>query len=241
MKQFNLGLKPFSRPLKLKFHNYADRLALPQAPASQDWGLALQTPWEMYANDKVGDCFFAMAGHAFMCWTANAQGNQALFTDQQILDAYHQCVGPGDPGTDPSEGLKYLQATGIAGHKFGPCVSIDPGNQSEVMLACWLFGGLFVGVELPEGWESTHAWDVYPSGDPDGAIAGGHAVWASGYDVNNGLTLVSWGDEYLIAWDALAKYSMGVVGSVPPDWIADTSLAPSGFDLEALLADEKAL
>jgi hypothetical protein len=108
-----------------------------------------------------------------------------------------------------------------------------------MMVASYLFGGLFICISCPEAWENDQIWDATNS-----PIAGGHAVWSPGYDnVNNpkGLAMVTWGGVRLMTLAGSDQHTSQIVVSVPTDWIADNNLAPSGFDVPQLLADEAAL
>jgi hypothetical protein len=73
---------------------------LAPAPASIDWTAKISS-WPMMANDTLGDCTCAAAGHMIECWTANL-GDAFTPTNTQIIAAYSATSGyvPGDPATD---------------------------------------------------------------------------------------------------------------------------------------------
>lgn len=256
MQTFKLGLRPLVHPVKLQFKRYANLSILPTPPAKVDWSLGMTSGWTMLGNgpdpgnppavkDGVGDCFFAAATELIRCTTANAQSAQAQLGTADTLKAYGLCTGfdPSDPstdrGTEPGQGFTFLCNTGIAGHKFGPIVQIDVSKEDEVRAAQFLFPGLMMGVDFPSDWESAPVWDVTTS-----QIEGGHEIYLFAYDNTDPTMmgrLATWGMERAFTWAAAQKFVNQLTATIPPEWIADNGLAPSGFDLQALLADEQSL
>lgn len=240
-----LGKKPARHDLRtLRLSKYLK--ALPAAGPFADWTSAVQVPWGMDGNDKVGDCFWAMCAHAVMTWSANS-GDIIVPTTDQVLEAYSAATGynPSDPnsdqGTEMVAGLNFMRQTGIAGNKIGAYVAVDWKNHDEVMSALMLFGGLLIGVAFPQAWFNTHHWRGLPALSP---IAGGHAIWSprailSAPPVaNDGLGIVSWGDgSYWMTWDALDQFCDEMFVTLPPEWLNADGQAPNGLDIAALQAD----
>ena len=235
------GLKPVIERPKLKLSQYVDAAKLPVINSPVRWTMALMTDWGMMGNDSVGDCFWAAAAHAFMTWTANS-GIQASFTDQQVLAAYSAATGydPSDPatdqGTDLIQGMNFLKKTGIAGYKTGPYIEVPLDDMQLVHSAHWIFGGMLVGVEFHKDWEQRVIWDISSS-----PVLGGHMVYSGDYFTGpDKLGIVTWGEDRFLTTAALKAYGVAIV-TVPEAWIADNGLAPSGFALQDLLADEAKL
>jgi hypothetical protein len=160
---FRLGKKPpriDARTLQLA--NYLPRQgteaqrarALAPAPPSIDWTAKISS-WPMMANDTLGDCTCAAAGHMIECWTANL-GDAFTPTNAQVIAAYsatgHYIVG--DPATDNGavelDVLNYWRQQGIAGHKIDAYASLDlhndPHNQDCAKQAISLFGGVYIAM-----------------------------------------------------------------------------------------------
>jgi hypothetical protein len=252
---YKLGLRPLVHPIKLRLKDYVNLSVLPAVPPRIDWSLGMTSGWSMLGNgpdpdnppgvNGVGDCFFAAATELIRVTTANAQTAQAALGTSDTLKAYGLCTGWDaknphyDPGTEPGQGFNFLCNTGIAGHKFGPIVEIDRKNEDLVRAGMALFPGLMMGVDFPADWENAPLWDVTTS-----PIEGGHEIYLFAYDNADPKVLgrlATWGMERLISWAAAPKFINQLTATIPPEWIADNNLAPSGFDLEALLADEQAL
>lgn len=254
--RLKLGLKPAVNRPKLNLKNYVNLSVLPTPPPKGDWSLALSDGFSMLGNGPdpdnppgaeggAGCCFFAAATELIRCVTANAQSVEATLTTGDNLRAYSLCTGwnPKDPatdqGTEPGAGFNFLMHTGIAGHKFGPIVAVDWTKPDMVRAAQWLFPGLMMGVDFPEDWEMTRVWDLTTS-----PVVGGHEIYLFAWDdsISNEIgSIASWGESIPMTWAAAQKYINQLTATVAPEWIADNNLAPSGFDLEHLMADEKAM
>jgi len=230
----------------LHFANYV-RDQLPQPPASCAWSGKVAS-WPMMLNDRLGDCAIAGPGHQIEAWTANA-GAEFTPTDDQILAAYSAvsgydpATGAGDNGCVELDVLNYWRANGIAGHKIGAFVALEPRNHQQVQEGLWLFGGVYIGLSLPLSAQNQQVWSapvapwlahMLPQYQP--GSWGGHAVYVVDYD-QRGLTCVTWGALQRMTWSFLDTYCDEAWGIVSQDWIEQSGQAPSGFDLAALTAD----
>jgi hypothetical protein len=104
--------------------------ALPAPPVSVDVSLKVKA-WGVRDNDQIGDCTCAAAGHLIMEWTANSGNKMVAPTDQEI------------------DVLNYWRQTGIARHKIGAYVALEPANHTHVMDSVYIFEGCYIGVQLP--------------------------------------------------------------------------------------------
>jgi hypothetical protein len=249
-----LGKKPHRedpRTLQLASYLGAAGSPLPVPPAAIDWGAAVPT-WPMFLNDQIGDCTCAAAGHQIESWTADHHA-EAVVTDAQVLAAYEAITGynPNDPSTDQGavelDVLKYWRQTGIAGHKIGAFVQVARRHGSandaawirEIKVAIALFGGVYIGLALPESAQTQTVWSVPISG-PTGRGApgswGGHAVNVPAYDPQN-FTCITWGERKKMTPNFMLTYCDEVWAILSPDWVTGAVPAPSGFNLAALQAD----
>ena len=120
--------------------------ALPAPPASLDISTKVSS-WGMMANDQLGDCTCAAAGHLIMEWTANAGKQTVTPTDQQIIAAYsaitgyNPVTGANDNGANEVDVLNYWRQTGIAGDQIGGYVALEPANHTHVMDSVYMFEG----------------------------------------------------------------------------------------------------
>jgi hypothetical protein len=159
----------------------------------------------------IGDCF-AAGSVRFAALSALSRG-RVLFKNEKdmlaaALDMYAKSTGwdinqtdsqgnnPTDQGTDPTQGFKWLQTTGLlcsdgSRHKFGPMLSVDPTKWPEVVTAFEIAEGIMIGVNFPEAWEDAKVWDKTNS-----PIAGGHEI--PGYSnlklTTSGIEIDTWGN-----------------------------------------------
>lgn len=229
----------------LQLANYLTPSALPKAPPNVDWASKVSS-WPMMANDKIGDCTCAAAGHLIQGWTSNA-GKIFVPPDSSIIGAYSAITGydpksgANDNGANELDVLGYWRTKGIAGHKITAFAALEPGNHDHIKDAVYLFGGCYIGVALPISAQTQAVWSVPPGGaNGPGAPGswGGHAVPVISYDAR-GLTVITWGALKRMTWQFWDTYCDESYAVLSADWIAANKSAPSGFDLAALLADLK--
>ncbi len=189
-------------PRTLKLTDYLTALPVP----TKIFGFGgLYLDWGMLGNDQYGDCVFASAGHQTMLWNKRAGHDVPMSATETLLD-YSDVTGfdPKDPNSDNGtyviDALKYRKATGVrdaAGgrHKIEAYVSIDPKNFALAMQACYVFGVIEMGFEVPETiwdqFDNGEYWDVV---DPNAAIIGGHDVcWVGSRNSAARATCITWG------------------------------------------------
>jgi hypothetical protein len=132
--------------------------------------------------------------------------------DSTIVQYYEQWDGynPVDPTSDQGgvelDVLNDWRQQGFAGHTLEAFTAIDLGTEDAgleprdtgnaqqqagygavrhlVQTAIWLFGGAYIGVELPLTAQKQDVWDVTSDNHPDAEPGswGGHAVYVVGYE-----------------------------------------------------------
>jgi hypothetical protein len=242
MKLGRKAIKTDTRTLRLR--DYITP-ALPPPPTAADWTKGI-AGFGMMLNDSLGDCTIAGAGHAVQVWSANT-GVEATPPDSAILAAYEAWDGynPSDPTTDCGgvelDVLNDWRNQGLAGHALLAFADPNVANLTEVRQAINLFGGLYIGLNLPLTAQSQDVWDVVPRA---GAKArpgswGGHCVFVPAYDAN-GFTCITWGARKTMTLAFWKKYCDEAHALLSQDWIG-ASGSPAGFNQAQLLADLAAI
>jgi hypothetical protein len=240
--RFRLGKKPAVFDSRtLRFGAYLGT-RLPAPPQAIDWGKNVAS-WPMYLNDKYGDCTCAAAGHMIENWTA-AVGKEKSPSDAQILKFYEHFTTPSpENGCDMLSVLKYWRSTGLAGDKIMAFAQLELRNLNELKDAVSIFGGCYIGVELPKfavsaSDLSTVPW-VVPSQGPVGDAApdpeGGHCIPAVAYDSRN-LYVVTWGMVKSMSWQFYTDYADEAYAILSNDFLSKNK-TPAGFDLAQLKQD----
>lgn len=222
--------------------------SLPSPPPSTD--LTAKVPaWGMMENDQIGDCTCAAAGHLLMEWTANAGKKMFTPSDKQIVAAYsaitgyNPTTGANDNGAVEVDVLNYWRQTGIAGHKIGAYVSLEPSNHNHIMDAVYIFEGCYIGMQLPVSAQAQvqnhQPWSVPPggaTGDGKPGSWGGHAVPVVAYD-SRGVTVVTWGALQMMTWSFWEVYCDEAYAILSKDYLTGKKTTPQGFSVAQLNAD----
>lgn len=243
MKFGKLAPKPHRKTLKAT--RYMAQVPAPPEKVYREYKIP-PGMWEMFANDSLGDCTCAAIAHMLMLVTAHT-GTMVVPTVDEVVKVYSAVSGyvPGDDSTDNgaaiSDVLDYWQTQGISGHKILGWAAIDPTDIVAVKKAIWIFGGIDIGVNLPNiamtQLNSGQPWDVVPD---DGGIDGGHSVPNFGYG-SQGTNCITWGQRQGMSWEWFAKYADEAYAVITQDWMDAQGKTPSGFDLATLQADLAAL
>jgi hypothetical protein len=238
---YRLGRLPRKEDSRnLKAERYMTQVSPP--PLAVDWGEKVpEIP--LYANNRVGDCTCASHGHEIGSWTFNASGAELIFKDDQILAAYSAVSGynPDDPQTDVGatllDVLKYARSVGIGGHPVYAYVELTPSNHDQIKQAINLFGGIYVGVNLPITAQSQigGVWTVGSGFEGQPGSWGGHAIYVPTYD-ETGLTCFTWGARQRMNWGFWDYYCDEGYAVISNDFIYNGK-DPQGFDLATLNAD----
>jgi hypothetical protein len=240
--KFRLGRKAVVRDSRtFKLAKYLNKAVLPTPPVSVDWTKGTQS-WGMMLNDQLGDCTIAGAAHAIQVWT---QANESMVTlpDSVIESFYETWDGyrPNDPDSDQGgielNVLKQWRNGGMDGHKLDAFADADVQDINEVKLAIYLFGGLYIGFDVPNNMDETPGaiWDIAGAGP----ISGGHCVHVAGYDTNY-VYVISWGSVYKMTWAFWLKYVDEAHTLLSFDWIKN-SVSPNGFAQAVLEQDLSAI
>jgi len=248
--QLKLGrLAPHSEAThpRLKLENFLTSGYSLTVPPVVDY-LSKVTTWPVSLNDRLGDCTAAAAGHLRESWTAYAQGATTVTTDADILTFYEECSGyiPGRPDTDQGavmqDCLNIWRKTGLAGDKILAFFQINPSNLAEIKTALYTFGGIYVGVNLPNS-----ALDQFEAGQPwdynsrlDNRIAGGHCVHLGAIDSSGLMTVTTWGRTQQVTPAWWAKFTEESWAAATVDWVKN-NVSPEGLDTAALNAEFQAL
>jgi hypothetical protein len=233
---------------------YMTLSTLPTPPASFNyWPLANQAAVaDILGNNTLGDCTAAGACHLADVYSAGG-GSQAAMTSAQAIAFYSLSTGynPADPSTDQGGDevtvLTDWQTKGLDGaglHAIKGFVSVDGSNAALLFASCWLFGGLYFGLELTEAMANTSGsgflW-VPGTANPND----GHCVVGAGGDSSGKgqIQINTWGLLGGFEMDAIAELCVESAGGtvfvpISAEWVnAAKSAAPSGFDWEQLASD----
>lgn len=234
------AIKTDSRTLKLS--PYMKALAPP--PVSVDWTKGIKS-WGMMLNDTLGCCTIAGVGHATQVFSAET-GQEITVPDSVVLQYYEKWDGyvNGDASTDNGgielDVLTNWKAQGFNGHTLLAFADPTVSNHAEVMQGINLFGGAYIGMNVPNYIVSNSpdiptVWEI-PTARQDATIEGGHCVFVCGYN-SFGVTFISWGQLYQMSWAYWDMFVDEAHCLLSQDWINAKGVDVQGFALAQLQAD----
>jgi len=229
--QVRLGKKPYRHDDRtLKAAELLAEAPLTISPSTLDWFKGGPASG-MMANDQYGDCTIAAAGHLVQTWTGN-NGSVVTIPDDQLVSTYFTLSGGEDSGLVMLDVLNYWRTTGIAGHKILGFALADPYDQLELQQASLLFGGLYLGLNMPRAWQWQTVWDVAAGSDGVPGTWGGHAVSLGTFDAD-GIEIFTWGYRQRVTWGGIRKYCDEPWAVFSPEWLK-SGKSPSDFLQDAL-------
>jgi hypothetical protein len=207
---------------------------IPNPPSSVPMPLCV---WPMADNDRLGCCAEAGRVHVNQAgaeittepWTY--QGDASLETE------YFGLTGGQDTGLLLPQVLVPWHEGKLAGGRNGGYAVVNPKNTTAVKQGIWIFGNLYIGVNLPEPAQDQFrpdghgVWELTGTA-ADYQIEGGHCVVPISYSPK-GVQAVTWGGTVLITWQWWATYVDQVYAVVPPAFLEKGGDA-RGFDLAAI-------
>ncbi|MEO8861242.1 MAG: hypothetical protein ABI358_07450 [Ginsengibacter sp.] len=147
-----------------------------------------------------------------MAWTSNI-GKLHKPTTKAIVQSYSDITGFNaetdgqGKSVEAIKALKHWRKKGIAGHKIIAFAKLDFKNRRQLLQAIYLYGGCYVGINLPKSAEKQYfdskKWTVPRSRTKgDGAPGSwlGHALTITGYRKNE-LRAITWGKEMIMTMD----------------------------------------
>jgi hypothetical protein len=244
--KMRLGKKPERidpRTFKLKTFLKADAIA--PIPKAVDWAQWVLEPG-MMRNDEIGLCVVAGKAHQIQTWTAS-RGRMWRPSDADVVEAYitisgldgtpyNPATGENDDGLVILDAMKYWRAHGLWGHQIGAFAKVDHTNLAEVRMAIALFGGVTIGVGLPNSAQNQEYWTVEDLSLKDDSAPytwGGHDVYVPAYDASS-FTCVTWGEMQPMSLQWFKAYVEECWVALSSDWVSGREPAPNGFDLERL-------
>jgi len=240
-------MPPVHDPATVRLANYVKHGQLPDAPTSTERALNAEPRFQMFDNDRIGDCTCAGVGNAVAFWTALSGRPDGITVDDvlhayETITGYNPTTGANDNGAVEIDVLEYWAKVGVGGHTIAGYAAIDLMHTNTPVLvesAIWTFDGAYLGVALPLTAQGEDVWDV----DQDGGSAaypgswGGHCVFAVDYSPA-GVVVATWGATKLMTWDFFDAYVDEAYAVISDDALNATSgKTAEGYDLSALRND----
>lgn len=229
---FRLGKKPpkvDSRTLQLR--KYLRPRLLP-APLAEDDHYSRITKWGMLGNDVRGDCVLASSAHHILGMTTYADKPWCP-TEAQVIQLYDR-MSPHDDGLSILDTLNVWRQTGLWGDVITAFLQGATGDSAEYKQGLRLFGGIKMGLALPD--DNIYGPWTRVSGPP--SPYNGHDVVGLGYDATY-IYVISWGAVMKMTYDFFRAYNDEWYIVLSQDFISSGGLTHEGFNWDNLQADFK--
>jgi hypothetical protein len=235
-----------------EFSGYINNENLPPVPKEYNWGKKIRVDdWGEMGNLRTNLCTCAAAGHAIMVWTS-ATGRLKRPKDEDILKAYCALTNyipetdANDEGVEALKFLKYWRKNEISGYQIIAFAKLQDKNREQLLQTIYLFGGCYVGLNLPKSAEkqynTTKKWTIPRGGKKRDAEKGswfGHAVLITGYK-DEQLRIITWGREMIMTMDFWEAYSEESYAVFSETFIKNDK-TPTGVDIDVLKNDIEVL
>lgn len=150
----------------------------------------------MDGNDQLNDCTIAAVAHALTVYRG-LTGKKSILTLPVISKFYYHLTGGIDSGLVELDVLNYWRKTGVGKEKILGFVTVNPKNHTHVKQAIQLFGGVYLGFQVPQ--HCMQQFDARKPWTPGPLTKDGHAVYAVGYTAK-GVTVLTWGNTQQGTW-----------------------------------------
>jgi hypothetical protein len=199
------GKKPAERLAMGTLNDYI-RVNLPTPPSSFDYSNKV-SDYPMALNDTYGDCTIAGIIHMLQLIYAEVGETFEYPGDEAVKEEYFKLTEGEDSGLIEHQVLRRWMKDGIFNNKISAYAPVNIKNRKEMAAAIYLFGSVYLGVEMPanaeQQFENHEPWHLVNE-DPQ-EPAGGHCVVATGCN-RFGIDIITWGSTESMTWGWWEEY-----------------------------------
>jgi len=186
----------------------------------------------MLGNDQWGDCTMAGLAHLVSAYKGLI-GELYIPKEEDVVKFYLEQTNGQDTGLCELDVLKTWQKKKWFNDEDIAFLSIDPKNHDHIKQAIAIFGGVYLGVNLPvsaeDDFQANRTWDCGP------LSGGGHCVVSCKYDEKT-INILTWGDQVDATWNFVdcAVTEAWAIVSLEAEKISGFKLADLRRDLVAV-------
>jgi hypothetical protein len=155
---------------------------------------------------------------------------------QAVVKLYLHLTGGVDSGLNELDVLNYWHSHAVSNDKILAYVAVDPKNHTHVQQAIQLFGGVYLGFQVPHN--CLDEFNARKPWTPGPLTNDGHAVFAYGYD-QSFVNVLTWGNTQPGTWAWWDECVDEAYAILPPE-AANPGFAP-GFNVTQLKQDLEAV
>lgn len=229
-----------AKPLMTGHLSQYMKSSLPVPPKSFDYAHRVNE-FPMALNDTYGDCTIAGVVHMLQLLYAEIGETFVYPGDEAVKETYFQLSGGADNGLVEQDVLQAWMTKGLFGTQIVAYAPIKITNQRELAAACYAFGAIYLGVQMPDAaeqqFENGQPWHLTGNDAPP---TGGHCIVASGAN-SFGVDMITWGAEDSFTWDWWKKYGSEAWVVIPEAFVEINHGPVSTIDIMTLRKDLQSL
>lgn len=205
-------------------------------PRSLDYSNKVKN-YPMALNDVYGDCTIAGIIHMLQLVYAEIGEEFAYPGDEAVKETYFKLSNGQDQGLVERMVLDTWMKEGLFGNKISAYAPVNIKNRQEMMAAIYLFGSVYLGVEMPpnaeQQFEAHEPWHIVNF--PEQAM-GGHCIVATGYN-RFGIDIITWGATESMTWGWWEEYGSEAWVVIPEIFVEADHGPVWNIDILALQQD----
>jgi len=213
---------------------------LMKAPRSFDYSNRVPE-YPMALNDTYGDCTIAGVIHMLQLAYSEIGETFEYPGDEAVKEQYFKLSGGADTGLVELSVLKTWMSEGLFNTKISAFAPVNIKNRAEMAAAIYLFGSVYLGVEMPRDaetqFENHEPWHL-TFGDEE--PVGGHCVIGTGIN-RFGIDIITWGATESMTWGWWEKYGSEAWVVIPEIFVEADHGPVWNVNVAALQSDLKAL
>jgi hypothetical protein len=188
-------------------------------------------------NDVLGTSVLASVVHALQLAYNEIGEYFPTPSAWEIESAYSELDKNDDGNISIADALDYWMEHGLFGTKISAYVPVDITNRREMSRACFEFGTIILGAEMPENAEEQfNAGEPFYLSEMESPRAQGHAMVATGYS-RFGIDVITWGSTESLTWSWWERYGSEAWVVIPEFLIEIYEDSAWGLDILTIQKD----
>jgi len=201
--------------------------------------IAVQTSTRTFIAEGFASHNCTIAGVIHMLQLVYAEiGEEFAYPgDEAVKETYFKLSNNRDSGLVERMVLDTWMKEGLFGNKISAYAPVNIKNRNEMMAAIYLFGSVYLGVEMPpnaeQQFEAHQPWHIVNFPEQP---TGGHCVVATGYN-RFGIDIITWGATESMTWGWWEAYGSEAWVVVPEIFVEADHGPVWNIDILALQQD----
>ena len=176
-------------------------------PMPRSYDVSAEIPdYSVASNDVLGTSVLASVVNVLQLAYNEVGEYFPIPSSWEVESAYSELDKNDDGNVCIADALDHWMEHGLFGTKISAYVPVDIKNRREISRACFEFGTVILGAEMPENAEGQfNAGEPFYLSELEFPHAQGHSMVATGYN-RFGIDIVTWGSTESLTWSWWERY-----------------------------------